>query len=362
MHLHPSAHDQTSERTSAPTQSSPDAEASAERLRDVAESLTPLRATGRVLGAQLGSVVDFTDSAAHDLVARLSAISQEMHAVVATVTKAWKEDTAAFVSEVKRSAREREEALRALRAFMSSREQSVETDGERWSALLRDTDVMQGNVEEIRALAVTARILTFNARIEASHAGERGAAFACVANEMRELTEGIDQIAKRVGGRVESMGAQIRTDYVLEAERAIVAERTMVDELGRRLDGLGAFDALQRSTEGLLARLASSTERIAAQVSEALASVQFQDISRQKIEQVTKALEGFDAHIGRVVEFAASTSGELDAESIDASSLLSGYVMHSQRHIHARVTGGAAPGDATSSADDDDQGPAIELF
>lgn len=330
-----------------------------DRLRQVASSLAPLRSTSRVLGAQLGSVVDFTDAAAHDLVARLSAISREMHAVVDTVATAWKEDTKAFLTEVQRATGEREASLRALRAFMGSRERAVETDGARWASLLRDTDDMQGNVEEIRALAVTARILTFNARIEASHAGEQGAAFATIATEMRELTEGIDRIAKRVGGRVESMGSQIRGDYVVESERAIAAERAMIDELARRLDSVSAFEALQRSTEGLLSRLVASTESIAAQVREALASVQFQDVSRQKIEHVTKALGNIDEHIGKVVEFAESEKAAIDGARIDASSLLAGYVMHSQRDVHARVLGG---GESDAPAASDDPGPAIELF
>ena len=334
----------------------------AERLQEVADSLSPLRATSRVLGAQLGSVVDFTDAAAHELVNRLSTISREMRTVVDTVTRAWKEDSAAFMAEVQRSAREREEALRSLRAFMTKREKAVEADGARWTTLLHDADSMQANVDGIRDLALTARILTINARIEAAHAGEDGRAFDIIASEMRKLTEGVDRIAQIVGSRVESMGAQIRADHVVEAERAIVAERAMVDELAHRLDQLGAFDALQRSTASLLSKLASSTESISTQVGEALASVQFQDISRQKIEQVTKTLASIDEHLGRVVDFAGSSSPALDAQRIDASSLLSQYVMQSQRDIHARVAGGAATDETQSGDAADEAGPAIELF
>ncbi len=328
------------------------------RLNDIAASLSPLQSTGRVLAAQLDSVVDFTDGAAHELVSRLSAISREMHGVVETVTKAWKTDSAAFMAEVQRTTRERKEALLSLRTFMSQREVAVEAEGARWRTLLTEADGMHGNVEDIRQLAQTAKILTINARIEAARAGENGHAFDIIASEMRKLTEGVDEIAKVVGDRVDSMGTTIRSSHLAETERAIVAERETVEELARRLDQLGAFDALQRSTAQLLAQLAGTTESISSQVHEALASVQFQDISRQKIEQVNKALESLGGHLAQVVEFASSSTNSLDPTALDTSAMLSQYVMKSQRDIHVRITG---DGERENEPTDDSE-PAIELF
>lgn len=355
-----------------------EADVSAGRLQDIVAALTPFRHTGQVLNAQLTSVVTYTDEAANEIVSRLQEISQNVHAIVVTVTNAWKHDSALFMQEVQRTLHEREEALTSLRQFMEQREAVVAADGLRWDKLSQDADEMKANVDGIRQLASTARILSINARIEAAHAGEKGRAFDIIASEMRKLSEDVDKIAENVGTRVMSMGAEIRSEHMTEAQRTVQAEHSTLEALGQKLNQLGAFDTLQRNTANLLLELANSTELIANQVMEALASVQFQDITRQKIEHVGKALGQFDVQIANVIAHASTPKGEglsLDPNAVNVDGLRRGYVMQSQRDIHARLTGdsagASAPPDAIelfgddgggAGAEEEEAGPDIELF
>jgi methyl-accepting chemotaxis protein len=89
----------------------------------------------------------------------------------------------------------------------------------------------------------------------------------------------------------------------------------------------------------------------------ALASVQFQDVTRQQIEQVIDALNRLDSHATML----ANRLGQMEdpnfavqplSEHLDQ--MYSNYVMDSQRDTHHSATGSGAK---ASTA-----GPKIELF
>jgi methyl-accepting chemotaxis protein len=91
-------------------------------------------------------------------------------------------------------------------------------------------------------------------------------------------------------------------------------------------------------------------------LSEALGRLQFQDVIRQRIEQVQFALHELGQHLiglaGQVSD--VDWTGELDhtlAQRLDGH--LDRYVMDSQRDVHSAVTGGPSA---------DNSRPAIELF
>jgi methyl-accepting chemotaxis protein len=72
-----------------------------------------------------------------------------------------------------------------------------------------------------------------------------------------------------------------------------------------------------------------------------LANIQFQDITRQQIEQVQNALTRLDNHVSQMVEMmrnknfsnAATIKGNIDQ-------MFEGYVMDAQRDVHASSMGG----------------------
>ena len=106
-----------------------------------------------------------------------------------------------------------------------------------------------------------------------------------------------------------------------------------------------------------MSKQTDSSQQLADMFMSALASVQFQDVTRQQIEQVIDALKRLDAH-------AALLASRLDqfedphfvmqplSEHLDQ--IYSSYVMDSQRDTHHAATKSGA---ATVKA-----GPKIELF
>jgi methyl-accepting chemotaxis protein len=108
---------------------------------------------------------------------------------------------------------------------------------------------------------------------------------------------------------------------------------------------------------GILGEVQASNGDVVTQLTEALGHIQFQDVVRQRVEQVERALKELAMHsqlmIGKLSEdgwdgaFHPTLRERLDQHT-------GGYVMNSQREAHSAALGaGADPGG---------DGPAIELF
>jgi methyl-accepting chemotaxis protein len=91
---------------------------------------------------------------------------------------------------------------------------------------------------------------------------------------------------------------------------------------------------------------------------DALASVQFQDVTRQQIEQVINALQRLDGHAGLLADRLAQFDDpkfELRPLAHHLDEIYNSYVMSSQRDTHHNAL---KDGVAAGSRD----GPKVELF
>lgn len=72
-----------------------------------------------------------------------------------------------------------------------------------------------------------------------------------------------------------------------------------------------------------------------------MASIQFQDVTRQQIEQVQNALDRLDVHVAQMVKM-MKTRDFSNAASIKDhfAQIYDGYVMDNQREIHTAAVGG----------------------
>lgn len=186
----------------------------------------------------------------------------------------------------------------------------------------------------------------------------------------RDMHFGAEESIENLGERRENF---IQTaDEVSKELRQI---RTLNDVLRNQLNSItteteqAAFDIMSRMT-GIDAAVSSLTEEplVVANIHEAsrqlsdmfmntMASVQFQDVTRQQIEYIASALDHVDEHCTML-------AGRLDAFddpdftfqplSVHLDEIYSNYVMQSQRNGHQTAIQ-AAPG---SQSD----GPKVELF
>jgi len=219
----------------------------------------------------------------------------------------------------------------------------------RLDALERDMEQIGRALEDVDKIAFGNTILALNARIEAVHIGERGQGFELVAHELwsqaqksKDITEGIRSTIVRLG-----TGAKAAQE---ELGKLACADRKLVAGLQHEVKGaLGVLEDTHSRMRSSLADAARRGEALAAEISGAVVTLQFQDRVSQQIAHIVDALETMRAAVARPLEGLSPESGTQASVEV-----LSGtYTMGRERAIHAGVLGQQAEEAAE---------PDVELF
>ncbi|MBK9444176.1 MAG: methyl-accepting chemotaxis protein [Comamonadaceae bacterium] len=245
-----------------------------------------------------------------------------------------------------------------LQMFVDKQQQDVEINLGRIKRL-QEIKGLTALVADISQVAKQTNILAINAAVEAARAGDAGRGFAVLAAEIRELSN-------RTAGAAVSISLKIKT-----ATEGIDEEMHNATEVEERNSATGSMRKVIADVDGMQHRFAAASQHlleiiegvkaghqdIVLGLSEALGQIQFQDVIRQRVEQVQKAQEELNDHL-------QSLADQLIDKPWDPQTMvtlrqrlddqMSSYVMQSQRDTHHDVVGKTTP-----SAD---ARPNIELF
>lgn len=307
----------------------------------IAASAAAIAPVCDLLAAHLGAVVEETEEAAVGFIAR----SHDLDGAVSSL--------GAQVTQLVSSAEHQADTLAVLG------ERNTAMVGDLGAFLTERTDAVRGLIEEVRRLdtfsdrirdiAKTTNLLSLNALIEAARAGEAGAGFAVVAREVQDLSGEAADAAAEFGARIAELTDRINTTLGnAGTERTAQAGTGFEQRLTSIADGqrelLAAFAESASEVSGAVTEVSTTTASLA-DLSTALAGgVQFQDITRQAVEQVQRALGRVADSTGALSGYAAGAvdAGELERRSTALDELHGEYVMRRQRETHAAVAGGGA--------------------
>ncbi|WP_279596743.1 methyl-accepting chemotaxis protein [Methylobacterium sp. J-001] len=231
--------------------------------------------------------------------------------------------------------------------FMSSRGATM---GDALNGVLGELSSVDGSVAEIEKINRQTNLLALNAKIEAARAGEAGRAFAVVADEVRSLAGTINALSGVIKGQIASIAGGLRSSHALLRDIATIdmSEESQNADARVRLVMQSLVEQSSRFAD-VLTQTVQTTEAITEDVSGAIVSMQFQDLAKQRMQNLQAILRALQSN----------PEAGADAERDWAAALIAGCTLGEVRERMSRhLLGTAVP----THGRDDDPLAGIDLF
>ncbi|MBN1603062.1 MAG: hypothetical protein JW915_15740 [Chitinispirillaceae bacterium] len=292
-----------------------------------------------VLTEQLKAVINQTDTAAEGLITAFMGINRQAKKQLKSVQEL-------FGNISEQSGRntlfETQQELQEIQSNFSS----MVTFFDKSIAMISDVVNQLGKVDQfalkIKKIGHMTNILALNASIEAAHTGDAGSGFKVIASEINALSRDSSNSIGEIAEITEKLTSNINS---IKKELESVNRDTL--EIGKRTDTLfntamGKIGDTLQDAASKMSSIAEDAEVLNKDISKVVVSIQFQDITRQRIEHVIAPLETLQKEITSLIQSAEKgENGEngttQSSLSSDDSELMEHYTMESERDILRKV-------------------------
>lgn len=329
------------------------------------ESNITVKQCNKILDEQLTGIIELTDDAAINLMTKIrtaedeatQALNDIFDAVSSTskTTDLYREKLA----ENRTSAHELSEFLKTQVSANHERAESVKNALGQLDKLSELTDLVKNIAEQTNLLAL-------NAAIEAARAGDAGRGFAVVANEVRTLSNQSLEVASRIDGEISGVIEKVHESLkgFFNNDSGGDTHDSLHEFADAFLEAIKELEHLSELQDSVRTKVDVTSANLINTIAEIFAGAQFQDITRQRLEQVITAHKTIDDYFSELDESALDKIELRKLEPLDLELLHKEYKMEDQRKRHqAAIDGSGATQEATSVFTESKAGSSnIELF
>ena len=297
-----------------------------------------------VLIAQLREVIDQTEAAAIE-------ISDKFMSIVGRARKQASVASEAFqkLSNNGNGSGSGEALLdiskKALSGVISSLQDTASCTGRTLSEMeliIEDTVSIRKIVSEIEYIAGQTNLLALNAAIEAARAGDSGRGFAVVADEVRKLSDRSNAAANDIRKLVEKVETDIKNIYGTTHDSVSENRRISCEAEKTVEQTLKSIDTTMSEVSAQLDGLTEGSRSLAQDIGSIVVSMQFQDITRQRIEHVIEPLISFKQEFEEMEQRTDIAGDGLHTDKASTTGRLEKtYTMESERDVIRNVLGAA---------------------
>lgn len=212
--------------------------------------------------------------------------------------------------------------------------------------IITNTSNIREVVEEIEYIADQTNLLALNASIEAARAGEHGRGFSVVADEVRKLSTRSTGAGSNIRKLIVQVEKDLREIFAMTEKRAAECSEKSVEAETLAGETFQTLDRQMEQARAGLSRISEETESLAGDIGGVIFSMQFQDITRQRIEHVSRPLELMGQDFSEALESIRGISERMkELESHESLGTLEGlYTMESERLAMKEALAGGSTG------------------
>ncbi|WP_042695081.1 methyl-accepting chemotaxis protein [Azospirillum sp. B506] len=162
----------------------------------------------------------------------------------------------------------------------------------------KDVAELEKSIGDIDGINRQTNFLALNATIEASRAGEAGRTFAVVAQEVRHLSRSTGELAERMRSKVTAVVKGVRNghDILRQIANTDMSPQMLAKErVDKTMDSLVAQTTHFKT---VLETAASVSTDMSSTIAHVITGMQFQDLTKQRIEAINDSLAIMSAGLG----------------------------------------------------------------
>ncbi len=285
-----------------------------------------------VLTGQLAEVMNQTETAALEIGSHFMGIVDRAEAQARKAQEAVK----CFTSQDGTNTGALEMGKRTIHDSMDNMQTVMKTIGQsvdNIQIIMKDINEIQDLVKEVSYIADQTRLLSFNAAIEAARAGEHGKGFAVVAGEVGKLSERSNNAAKTIRAKMKKIETDIGEVYTGTNESVRQSTELARDVQIKSSKTMEEINSAIDSVNISLNELTHEAEKLATDIGSIIMNMQFQDITRQRIEHVVEPLMKLKEETELVMERFQKFDNALNEsqQGVNSEWLEKLYTMESER-------------------------------